>query len=142
VSVLASATQASASGSISFVAMPQSSAYTYKWLPNVSNTNSASGLAPGTYCVTITNPCAEKQLKQCFVIKNCETEEITLNGAVTNTCPGYNYGSIIATSSGSGAPHQYLWSNGKTTKEIKNLAPGQYCVTITTQDGCKRSRCF
>ncbi|HRI28233.1 MAG TPA: hypothetical protein PK239_14395 [Chitinophagales bacterium] len=29
--------------------------YTYTWLPNVSTTNSASGLAPGNYAVTVTS---------------------------------------------------------------------------------------
>jgi Secretion system C-terminal sorting domain len=145
--VLASSSQSSQNGSISFTVMPVSGAYTYAWSgpiqPNISNTNtSLTNLGPGTYCVTISNPCAEKTLKKCFTIKNCETEELTITGSLKNTCAGYSFGEIMVQAYGSGSPFRYKWSTGATTQKIDKLSTGTYCVTVTNSDGCTRSRCF
>ena len=36
----------------------------------------------------------------------------------------------------------YLWSNGETSDSILVSESGQYCVTITTSDGCTSSACL
>lgn len=36
----------------------------------------------------------------------------------------------------------YLWNTGETTEEIIVTTPGDYCVTITYEDGCTASDCY
>jgi gliding motility-associated-like protein len=52
-----------------------------------------------------------------------------------NTCPIVNEGSLTANVTGGRYPLTYLWSNGKTTRTISNLAPGNYDVTVTDKYG-------
>jgi len=55
---------------------------------------------------------------------------------VSPTCQGVSNGSInLSTSGGLPTPFTYLWSNGETTEDLSNLAPGTYTVTVTTASG-------
>src|SRR4029079_519574 len=52
-----------------------------------------------------------------------------------NTSCSLPNGSIDITVSPSGA-YTFLWSNGATTEDLQNLAPGQYQITVTDQANC------
>lgn len=41
---------------------------------------------------------------------------------------------------GGQTPFQYAWSNGQTTADAKNLAPGEYEVTVTDAKGVKKTK--
>ena len=45
-------------------------------------------------------------------------------------------GAIFLTISSVNQPHQYLWSNGETTRSITGLAPGEYTMTLTDANDC------
>ncbi len=60
---------------------------------------------------------------------------------VTPSCPNLNDGSIDLSIQGTGAPYDYIWSNGDTTQDISNLAPGNYSVTITYLGGTGTNDC-
>ncbi|MFN3802685.1 SprB repeat-containing protein, partial [Belliella pelovolcani] len=51
-------------------------------------------------------------------------------------CFGVNSGSATAVPSGGWGDYTFLWSNGATTSQINNLAPGEYWVDITDDGGC------
>jgi hypothetical protein len=59
---------------------------------------------------------------------------------VNESAPGSNDGSITCNA----IPNviAYLWSNGATTMSISGLSPGQYCLTVTDNNGCTASECF
>lgn len=38
-------------------------------------------------------------------------------------------------------PVSYLWDTGETSSSIEQLLPGEYCVTVTDNTGCTRTRC-
>ncbi len=63
-----------------------------------------------------------------------------LSAAITEmtspTCQGFMDGALTVSHSIDNPPHQYLWSNGKTTKSIDNLRAGLYSVTIQDSTGC------
>lgn len=44
-------------------------------------------------------------------------------------------GTAIITASNGLSPYSYIWSNGATTSQIENLAPGIYQVTVTDDEG-------
>jgi hypothetical protein len=61
--------------------------------------------------------------------------QITVSATSTNiSCGGSNNGSAIAIATDGWAPYTYLWSNGATTANINDLAPGTYTVTVTDID--------
>lgn len=63
---------------------------------------------------------------------NCIGSLIITTSQSNISCAGSNTGSASITSvSGGTTPYTYLWSNGKTTASITELAAGDYSCTIT-----------
>lgn len=98
-----------------------------------------TGLAPGQYCVTVTNGngCSESICKTVPLY-----QPIQINGNVTQpACP--ILGSIALTVTGGVTPFTYQWADGNiTTQNRTGLAPGTYCVTTTDAQGCSSTQCF
>ena len=112
--------------------------YNYNW-SNGATSASISGLAAGTYTVTITDA------------HNCSTTVSTtliqpaqiLSGTLTTTavsCNSGNNGVITSAISGGTAPYQYNWSNGSAIPGINGLTAGTYTVTVTDAHGCSITR--
>ncbi len=112
-----------------FAAIPP---VTYQW-SNGASSQDVTGLAPGTYTVTITD-LASCTATETFVI----TEPAVLGVSLTPTSAtcGLNNGSITSTPSGGTSPYGYLWSGGQTTPGVNALAPGNYTLTVTDSNGC------
>lgn len=116
--------------------------FIYSW-DHGPKTSEITGLGVGEYCVNVNGGCGTTN-RTCYNLVNCSSNPITISSTqITPTCSGQASGSIsISTTSGRYVA-SYLWSNGATTKNITNLAAGQYCVTITEGNtGCKYSKCF
>ncbi|MCF8236965.1 MAG: gliding motility-associated C-terminal domain-containing protein [Saprospiraceae bacterium] len=59
---------------------------------------------------------------------NCnDSDDGTLDLEVTGDCLG---------------PTTYMWSNGETTEDLTDLAPGDYTVTVTDPNGCSAEETF
>jgi hypothetical protein len=54
---------------------------------------------------------------------------LNVSGTWKPSC-GINASSIDLSVSGGTAPYTYSWSNGATTQDISNLAPGNYTVNV------------
>ena len=108
--------------------------FTYLW-SNAATTASITGVAAGTYFVTITdaNGCTDTSSVTI-------TEPTTLVAAsvvdANISCNGGNDGAATASATGGTAPYTYLWSNAATTASIAGVAAGTYSVTITDANGC------
>lgn len=64
-------------------------------------------------------------------------QALAANTRVTDAkCNDQFSGGAELTVTGGTPPYAYLWSNGKTTKDILAVAPGFYTVTITDSKGC------
>ncbi len=110
--------------------------YTYLW-SNGQTTNNATGLAAGTYQVTITDA------NLCTIVDN---GTITQPIAITATfnvdsvnCKGGSDGQIVIASSNGNAPYTYQWgaaANNQTGSIATGLAAGNYQVTVTDLTGC------
>ncbi|MFN8712368.1 MAG: PKD domain-containing protein [Bacteroidota bacterium] len=138
-----------ATGSATVTASGGSPGYTFSWAPAVANTtsgssNTATGLAAGTYVCTITD------LNGCT---STRTVIITQPPALANTfsqvnvlCNGGNYGSATVTASGGTPGYTFSWAPAvaNTTSGSSNtatgLAAGTYVCTITDLNGCTSSQ--
>ena len=111
------------------------SPYSYQW-SNGHTVQDLANLPKGTYCVTVTDLNGCKSTK-CFEIDRI----VKLSATVLNRC-GIDNGEIDLTVSGAENP-TYLWSGSQgTAQDIKNVAAGNYCVTVTSQTGCTNRACY
>ncbi|MEL6923857.1 MAG: SdrD B-like domain-containing protein, partial [Bacteroidota bacterium] len=97
-------------------------------------TQTATGLASGSYGVTVTdaNGCTASTTVDVNIIQppsvSIDKQDIL--------CFEDNNGTASAMVSNGTAPFSFLWSNGATTADISNLGPGEYGVTVTDAKGC------
>ena len=114
--------------SISSASCAASPSFTYAWSTNpVQTTQTATGLCPGIYTVTLTAGCHS-----------------TFTGTVQITSaagPAVNLGNDTAVCGtpaillDAGPNGTYVWSNGDTTQTIVATSPGTYWVTVSN-NGC------
>lgn len=70
-------------------------------------------------------------------------QKFAVNALISNiTCNGNNNGAIDLTLAGATAPVTYRWSNGATTEDLNNLAPGFYSVYIRDANNCREKKTF
>ena len=106
--------------------------YSFSWT-NGSTQQNLTGLSAGTYTVTVTD--ANNCTKNLPVVVASSSSNINLSWVVSPAkCTSAN-GAIDLSVSGNSGSVSFLWSNGQTTEDISNLAPGTYTVTAT-HNGC------
>ena len=109
--------------------------YTYSWGGGIATPN-RTGLAAGTYAVTVTD---SKGCTGTGTATVTQSAAITSNITTTNTTCGASTGSATLTVANGTAPYHFLWSNGATTQNLTSLAGNTYTVTITDAGGCTAS---
>ena len=108
--------------------------YSYLW-NTADTTEDLSGLAIGTYTITVTdtNACTFDITET--VIQPTDSLFATL--VVTDVdCFGSATGAIQSIVSGGTAPYSYLWFDNTTLNSISDLAIGNYSLTVTDTLGC------
>jgi gliding motility-associated-like protein len=98
-----------------------------------------TGLAVGSYSVTVTG------LDGCSTTATIAVtgSNLAVNGNITAACGGGNTGTIDISATGGSGNYDYIWSNGSTSQDVNNLAPGSYTVTVTDREtGCKVEASF
>jgi gliding motility-associated-like protein len=106
--------------------------WSYLW-SNGASTPAITGLAQGSYMVTVTD---QKGCKGTAVATLTDPVfPITLNLTKTDvTCKGSSTGAITVNVTGGNSPYVYTWSSnagGATSSKLENLAKGSYSVTVT-----------
>lgn len=119
-------------GSIDVTVTPGGS-YTYIW-STTATTQDLSGLAPGTYSVTVSAGGTCTQTAD-FTVPDVPNAPIVNQNISSSTCDLPN-GAITLNVSGGVAPYSYLWSNSATTPSLTGLMAGTYSVTVTGANGC------
>lgn len=120
-------------GSINIFPMGGTSPYTYSW-SNGATTQNLSGLAAGTYTVTVTD---NTGATAGFTYNITQPAALIITTSVTGeNCGGQNIGAISLNITNPGGTYTYHWSNGATTQDISNLTAAVYYVTITNTFGC------
>ena len=132
----ASGTNAGCNGATNGTAMANAmggtAPYTYVWSTG-GMTQTITGLAAGTYSVTVTD------------VNNCDaTASVTIGAgnlflSVSSTpddCTTTPTGTASVTVVSGTAPYTYVWSTGDMTAAIGNLTGGEYSVTVTDATMC------
>ena len=126
-----------ADGAIDISATGDNGPFTYTW-SNAATTEDISGLAAGSYTVTVedVNNCADSAV---YLVPNATGPGIS--AVITHeSCVGSNNGAIDATFTGTIT--DIAWSNSAATEDISSLAPGDYTVTVTDISGCKNLQTY
>lgn len=121
-------------GKVTAVPFGGTQPYTYLW-SNGATTAQITGLAEGTYTVTVTDAagCTASGSGTVFFWN----EGIWLMDTSTNvTCFGLNNGTATVMGMSGTPPYTYIWNTGANTSMVSNLAPGSYTVTVTDANGC------
>jgi hypothetical protein len=110
--------------------------YTYLW-SNAATSQDLSGLAAGSYSVTVTDASG------CHAALNVNVTQasainVSTSVVVSPTCGNFD-GQATATANGGSGPYSYLWDNNaadQTTQTASGLPAGTYSVTVTDGNGC------
>lgn len=131
-------------GSIYPVIESNSGLLRYQWSTG-DTTKNLTNLAPGTYCLTVTDYSESCQESMCFDLSSYEPFEFYL---VRNKASEYCDSFSIHLSGWDGEleiavynhepqnPISILWSTGASTSMISGLKPGEYTVTVSNSNGC------
>jgi hypothetical protein len=140
-------TSSSGGGSIS-LDISSNNPYTIKWSSNSSPIPFGAGqelgnLAPGRYCYTVTDGCA--QFNDCIDLYVCDDTPIKITGTLIKPCEHSSFstkGGISVNASDGKAPYKYVWAGGSTSPNIASLTQGTYTVKVTDKSGCTKSATF
>jgi gliding motility-associated-like protein len=122
----------SATANPSFCVAP----YAYSWNPSGQTTQTATGLAPGLYTVSVTTQTSCASVTDTVTIFNSGNLTASVSSLPT-TCGKAN-GSATVTVNGGSAPYTYSWSTipFQTTSSLSNLPAGTYTVSVKDAGGC------
>jgi len=117
---------------------PGTPGYSYSINPTATfnnTTNEFTGLEAGTYIITATDIASSCTASLQAMVT--EPAAINIQSNVQNvSCRGLSDGGITLTVSGGNGTTTYKWSNDKTTKDLSDLSPGVYTVTVTDLKNC------
>ena len=115
--------------------------YTFNWqnqLGTTYDTEDLSGLAAGTYWVTITDEMGSTITAGPYIVS--EPAAMLINEAINPvSCFSDTNGAIDIAPSGGTPPYSYAWSSGPTTEDLPAVSAGIYSVTITDANNCVES---
>jgi hypothetical protein len=112
----------------------------YNWYPatGLNDSNIANPIAnPSSstiYTVTVSNERGCSDTARTVI--NVNQPPVPNISGIAETGNNFNNGVAMVNPIGGKSPYSYLWSNGKTTKTILNLNPGQYKVTVSDANNC------
>lgn len=129
-------------GTAQVIASGGTPGYTYSWAPYGGTNATATGIAAGTYTVTVTdaNGCTATRS---FTITQ-PNQLVASVGAQTNvSCNGGANGSATVAVTGGTPSYTYYWSpTGGTAATASGLVAGTYTVTVTDANICQTTQSF
>lgn len=128
----------SANGAIALTVFGGTPEYSYLW-SNMAITRDISGLAGGTYTVTLTDG------NGCMLIETIPLPaplplQIVLDSTQNVSCNGGADGYLKVSATGGTSPYRFIWNDGSTAPVRSNLSTGFYTVTVSDFRGCQAVR--
>ncbi len=121
-------------GSITHTITGGTAPFTILWNTGAT-TQDLSGLAGGSYTVTITDA-TNCSYNGSYTVNEPAAISITSNVTDVSTCGGSNGAIDLLTVTGGTAPYSFLWNTTATTQNISGLSAGSYSVSITDANAC------
>lgn len=109
--------------------------YTASW-SNGSTVPDATGLAAGTYNVTVTDANGCTATAGPVTLTAPAALVVTLDSTRNVKCAGQTTGGVYITVVGGTTAYNYVWSNGPTTQDLTAVVAGTYTVSVTDANGC------
>lgn len=109
--------------------------YTYAWSTG-STAQTLTGLQQGNYIVTITDATG---CSRDTVVRVSNASLLLVTSGQNASCSGVNNGAATINVPSGLQPFRYIWSNGDTTANLRNVAAGNYNLTVTDAAGCIRN---
>ena len=113
--------------------------YSYFWnTAPVQNTATATGLAAGTYMVTISDANGCGDTASVTITEPTTALSLSVANATNISCFGELNGSATISASGGTAPYSYSWNTTpvQTTSTASGLGAGTYTLMVTDANGC------
>jgi len=129
----------SSNGSIDISVSGGALPYSYQW-SNAALTQDISGLAAGSYQVTVTDANLCKVVKTYSILNNVGTLQVT--AALTHESCGAGNGAIDQTVTGGFGTCTYQWATSSAQQDISGLSAGSYSCTISDAGGCSLIRTY
>ena len=126
-------------GTATVMALGGVTPYTYSWNTTPPQTSAAAtGLAAGTYIITVTdvNGCSQTDT---VLVSNITGLTASISSSSGVTCQGENNGSATATANGGIPPYTYSWNTtpSQINATASGLSAGNYIVQVTDFNGCQ-----
>ena len=127
---------AGSDGSATSVMTGNAPPFTYLWGSYGGTNSRATGLAAGTYTITVTDTSGCVTFTTALI-----TQPTLLTAAIPVvkdvTCNGFNDGKLKVVASGGTTGYVYSWAPiGRTNDTAMNLSPVSYTITVTDAHGC------
>ncbi len=133
--------QGGADGTATALASGGTGALSYLWSNSQTSTN-IIGITAGNFVVTVTDAAGCKDTGNVAVADGPVCCNIGISAALTQPGCGLSDGSIVPAITGSGN-YTFAWSNSANTKDITNVAAGNYTLTVTdVTQGCSKDSAF
>lgn len=115
------------------------SPYTYTYSGGNNTTGAFTGVADGSYTISVTDANGCSGTATASVASNVPT--VTVTATSTNaSSAGATDGTATATPGGGNGAYTYAWTGtAQTTATVTGLAVGSYTVTVTDANGCSAS---
>jgi gliding motility-associated-like protein len=126
-----------ADGEVTVEATGGTEPYTYSW-DNGQTGQTATGLAGGTYVVTVTDAEGCTGTLE-VVITEPAPIDLQLTEITHVFCFGDTDGAATVQAFDGVEPYTYVWSDGQTGPVAENLGAGTYTVTVTDANGCQET---
>ena len=100
--------------------------------------------AETTVTITVTDKCNNVSDAQTVTVTVPAALVATVTGTEKAICNGSETGSISVDVSGGTSPYTYAWTKNtvaiaQTTEDLANVGAGDYVLTVTDADGCKKT---
>lgn len=123
-------------GSATVSATGGSAPYAYSWSPGGLQGPQQSGLAAGTYSVTVTDADGCTGSLQVVITQPASPLVASIAGTTPTTCGGADGTATVQVAGGTG-PYSQAWSpSGGVSLTASGLAEGSYQVVVTDANGC------
>jgi len=123
-------------GSISLNISGGNAPFTVIWPIQNKTGSTITNIKEGVYYAEITDIGGCVQKTDFFQINSISIINVVATEIIHTSCLGQDDGSIKIEHSVNNVPYTYLWSNGKTTKNINQLSSGEYSLTVTDASIC------